>query len=170
MISPYLPANRIAYKHVDFDFGAIDDAEDQWSARYRNIFMACFHPLYLMLPILDTWLLSSKRQHMHQELTSFLCIMDARIRQASNLSSGSESLAEKDLLTLILETRKEHLGYMDDEDIRVWYLYCVSLHIQLTACVNVCYDRATFVHFSWWDTKLSHVHLHWLFTISLPIK
>lgn len=75
---------------------------------------------------------------MHQELTNFLCIMDARIRKASNLSSGSESLAEKDLLTLILESRQEHLGYMDDEEIKVWYLYCVYLHIQLTACVNVC--------------------------------
>ncbi|CDH56615.1 cytochrome p450 [Lichtheimia corymbifera JMRC:FSU:9682] len=102
----------------DFDFGAIDGTESQWSTRYRSIFHACFHPLYLMLPILDTWLLSSKRRHMHQELTTLLCIMDDRIKQASNLPNESESLAEKDLLKLILEARKEHPENMKDEDIR----------------------------------------------------
>ncbi|KAJ8659177.1 hypothetical protein O0I10_005216 [Lichtheimia ornata] len=102
----------------DFDFGAIDGTESQWSTRYRSIFQACFHPLYLTLPMLDTWFLPSKRRHMHQELTTLLGIMDDRIKQASNPPNGNESLTEKNLLTLILEAQEEHSGNMNDEGIR----------------------------------------------------
>ena len=56
---------------------------------------------------------------MHEELTTLLCIMDERIKQAFHLSHESERSTEKDLLTHILEMQEEHLGNMNDEEIKV---------------------------------------------------
>ncbi|KAI9307142.1 cytochrome P-450 cyp509A1 [Cunninghamella echinulata] len=107
----------------DFEFNAIHDEHSEWKVVYDEVSAAVRNPLFLFFPILDTkflWLFSD-RQKKHKTLQKFLTMLESIIDKKrknikENIDNGIEE-AEKDLLTLMIESEFRGEGVLTNEEL-----------------------------------------------------
>lgn len=107
----------------DFDFNAVVDEKSEWKLIYDEVNNSLTNPLYIFFPILETKLLwlFPKRQKSHQTLVKWQNMLTSMIekkRQSlkENIDNGIEE-AEKDLLTLMIESEFRGEGVLTNEEL-----------------------------------------------------
>ncbi|CAO3609845.1 unnamed protein product [Cunninghamella echinulata] len=107
----------------DFDFNAVVDEKSEWKLVYDEVNSSLTNPLYIFFPILETKLLwlFPKRQKSHQTLVKWQNMLTSMIekkRQSikENIDNGVEE-AEKDLLTLMIESEFRGEGVLTNEEL-----------------------------------------------------
>jgi cholesterol 24(S)-hydroxylase len=113
--------------HLDFDFNAIGDKENEWVKTYDVVNTGFVDPLFFMFPVLEAYFLwlFPKRRQAHQDLVKFQGMIRGVIEEKrGKIESGenqNENLDdnEKDLLTLMLESEMKGEGKMTDTELEV---------------------------------------------------
>jgi hypothetical protein len=144
------PLLCIAYSHVKkgTDFKALSDSHNKWTKNYDEIRDGLMKPLFLVLPELDTKYLNwfKKRQETHNVFTQFLKDIDAVIEEKRQMvrekKSDNVDVAEKDLLTLMIESEARGEGKgLSNEELTVKK---TCTHTFNCSSINVvCYTRVT---------------------------
>ena len=128
-----------------FDFGSIEDSDNEWVRRFKTVLNACEDPLFALLPFLERNYLDwfPKRKQIHEELTKFLDMMqeiidkkrdkiiqqqqleshDKKEKNIQGLSS-STTYTDRDILTLMIENQlqqqnEEENDVLSDEELKV---------------------------------------------------
>ncbi|CAO3623309.1 unnamed protein product [Cunninghamella blakesleeana] len=107
----------------DFDFHAMEDENSEWKKIYDEVNSSLANPLYIFFPILERkflWLFP-KRQKNHETLAKWQNMLTSMIekkRQSiqNNIDQGVEE-AEKDLLTLMIESEFRGEGILTNEEL-----------------------------------------------------
>ncbi|KAI8336744.1 cytochrome P450 [Chlamydoabsidia padenii] len=130
-----------------FDFNAIADKNSPWRLVYDTVINGHRDPLFHLFPILEKhflWMFP-KRQQIHQELTKFLGMMQGiiehkrRVLKKKDVNNDPTEDAEKDLLTLMIESELRGEGILTDQellnDIGVFF---VAGHDTTSAALTAC--------------------------------
>ncbi|KAI9261441.1 cytochrome P450 [Phascolomyces articulosus] len=127
----------------EFDFGAIDDSNNEWVLRYETILHACEAPLFALFPFLERRFLNwfPERKRIHDELTLFLDKMQEIIdkkrnklleqqkqqqdelgqKKASPSSSDDSDYSNEDLLSLMIQNQLQETDVnntLTDEELK----------------------------------------------------
>ncbi|KAF7721122.1 cytochrome P450-dit2 [Apophysomyces ossiformis] len=126
--------NVIGKVGFNFDFNALNDPDNPWVRMYYNIDDGIREPLFFHFPILDKyflWMFPS-RKAVQSDLKQFKQMLRQVISQrrqevmAKDHTMNASEDAEKDLLTLMLESEKLGEGALTDEELnsnlRVFFL------------------------------------------------
>ncbi|KAI9307942.1 cytochrome P450 [Cunninghamella echinulata] len=108
----------------DFDFDSITNLENEWVQTYHTIRKSLQDPIFFLLPFLEKrflWLFPD-RQHKHHLVTKFHNMLDDIItnkrRILENQKMNHIEDAEKDLLTLMLESELLGEGSLTNEELK----------------------------------------------------
>ncbi|CAO3627034.1 unnamed protein product [Cunninghamella echinulata] len=108
----------------DFDFDSITNLDNEWVQTYHTIRKSLQEPIFFILPFLEKrflWLFPD-RQHKHRLVTKFHNMLDDIIankrRIMENQKMNNIDDAEKDLLTLMLESELLGEGSLTNEELK----------------------------------------------------
>lgn len=128
--------------HLGFDINSLGDSDNEWLQTYKNIIDGMQDPLFFFFPKLECQFLHlfPKRQLIHEDCDRFLKLINDMIERkrkivngenndeafsipaAKTFFDGSDRNAEKDILTLLLESEKndnDDNAYMTNQEIQV---------------------------------------------------
>nr|AAF80599.1 cytochrome P-450 cyp509A1 [Cunninghamella elegans] len=122
-ITERLTLQIIGKAAFDFDFNAILDEKSIWKQTYDGINKAASDPLFILFPILEEkflWLFPKRQQSFKllNEWKKMLLSIIEKKREAiqNNVDHGVEE-AEKDLLTLMIESEHRGEGALSNEEL-----------------------------------------------------
>ncbi|KAI8093087.1 cytochrome P-450 cyp509A1 [Halteromyces radiatus] len=106
-----------------FNFNSVLDKNSEWKQIYDDVSLGVRDPLYLLFPFLEQKLLwfFPKRQQVHKTLDKFLGMLNGIVEHKrrvlrENVDNGVEE-AEKDLLTLMIESELRGEGVLTNDEL-----------------------------------------------------
>jgi cytochrome P450 len=106
-----------------FNFNSVTDENSEWKKVYDEVTVSFRKPLFILFPILDQkfrWLFPTRLQE-YRNLNKFMDmlrgVIDHKRRVLKESIEGNGDDAEKDLLTLMLESENRGEGILTDDEL-----------------------------------------------------